>query len=488
MTRKRNSILRVTTITILTMMMLFSAISPVLAAPPPPAWKTGYLEGTPEWPADAYITKLLNMAGILDTPATTTDPVDFRFTVTPIGIDDAGMPTDGTVMPTIPAITISFDGTEPEHNNTSGSIKAIPLVSTGIFSGVTWPRAGVYQYKVKEIPNTYIAHRGDDYTEIMTYSGAEYDIEVWVERDSSYTGSPPYDIEFYAKYVATKLTAKRDSYWSTGSVGDKINADEEAAVLDTYIAGNYSQMVFTNIYTKFDGEPENPPPPDPPLIEGDTVLKIQKLVSGIGADRDWYFDFDVTVTYTSVIIIPPGHISKVYLVEGNVVRDFIIASGPGAGDGNILPGMSSNVDTDADGQQFYEFTPGTTFTISLKHGQYLAFTTAPIGTEYIVKEVNGIVDSSSNPIYVASAVQKNSDGAFSDASAVGDPLTVSGVIGSNTVEADSVVFTNSISGTTPTGITLDNLPYYALIGVAVLALAGYVIIKVRKRARYTAER
>jgi len=481
MTRRKNTLLRLTTIIVLALMMLFSVVSPAVAAPP--SWEDqgadgGYLEGTESDPADAYITKLLRMASTLDVPEPPLT-MDFRFTVTPIGMDGAGMPTDGTVMPIISAITISFDGTENDY--ISGSSKAVPKESTaGIFYGVNWPKAGVYQYKVKEIPNTYLAHRGDDYTEIISYSGAEYDIEVWVEEGTS---------TFYAKYIAARLVAgKIDSYWDGESGGYKVNPDTEADVLTLITTDEYSQMVFSNTYTKFDGEPEVPPPTDPPLIEGDTVLKIQKLVSGLDADRDWYFDFVVTVTYTSVIIVPPGHISKVYLVEGNVVRDFKIASGSGAGDGNILSSMSSYVHTDADGQQYYEFIPGTEFTISLKHGQYLAFTTAPVGAEYLVKEVNGILDSGSNAIYVASSVQKNSDGVFTDASDVGDPLTVSGVIGSNAIEPDSVVFTNSISGTTPTGITLDNLPYYALIGVAVLALATYVVLKVRKRARYTAER
>jgi hypothetical protein len=49
-----------------------------------------------------------------------------------------------------------------------------------------------------------------------------------------------------------------------------------------------------------------------------------------------------------------------------------------------------------------------------------------------------------------------------------------------------VTFTNVRSGATPGGISVDNLPYFAVIAAVLVALAGFVVIKSRKRAQNNA--
>ncbi|MCL2166743.1 MAG: hypothetical protein FWH49_05585, partial [Clostridiales bacterium] len=48
-------------------------------------------------------------------------------------------------------------------------------------------------------------------------------------------------------------------------------------------------------------------------------------------------------------------------------------------------------------------------------------------------------------------------------------------------------FTNSYKYIPITGIAMDNMPYYILIGLAVLGFAAYVMVRLRRNAKYTAQ-
>ena len=54
------------------------------------------------------------------------------------------------------------------------------------------------------------------------------------------------------------------------------------------------------------------------------------------------------------------------------------------------------------------------------------------------------------------------------------------------VRANVVTFTNTASSSPPTGIAMDDLPYIVLVGMALVSLASFVVIKSRRNAKNVA--
>ena len=428
MKKKRKPLLKLITTIVLATVFVFSFAQPVLAAE--------YVQGTEENPAKAAITKVLKM-----TENTTIPNATFTFVFEPVSVDDK--PAAGTNMPGIPDISVSFDGSE--KNIGTGGEKAFFRETGDFLDGVAWPDAGVYVYKVTEKQNTWTTPEGADYKDKMSYSSASYNIEVYVDNKADNSGT-------YVKYIAAILKVKDNGTEET----DEYKVDPTPG--DPCIEGDYSHMIFMNTYVKKTGGTD---PTDP----NDTVLEISKVVTGIKAEKDKYFQFSVKL-FSSENGLVEGAKYKAYVVENVGGVDKVVTSS----ENGTIAG------SDKYGSYLeLEVTNMTGNLVKLKHGQRLVFLDLPVGSSFSVLEYPTQYYKSSYTLII--------DG--------GEPVYVTamkefiqhGIPVSNLGEStNSVAFSNAFRPVTPTGISVDNLPYLMIIGVAAFALVGYMLaIRTRRK-------
>jgi len=104
------------------------------------------------------------------------------------------------------------------------------------------------------------------------------------------------------------------------------------------------------------------------------------------------------------------------------------------------------------------------------------FVDTPVGTGYTVTE-----NSPTGYLPNYAITYNGNPGDTSSDTTIGQTLATGGqYVGESDNSAD---FTNNRDMITATGLTMDNLPFVGLIVVLVLAVVGYVVIKVRLRRR-----
>ena len=410
----------------LVMALCCSAALPALAA--------DLSEGTEASPAQAAVAKVLKMPVGTDTPELT-----FNFKFEALTVDGKPYEPSPANMPAISDKAIDFSSGGTAESNPPAGVKIVWKESANIVAGVIWPHAGTYMYKVTETQSVTPAVGTG---ETVTYSKAEYEISVYVENGTN---------GLYVAYIEAHRT-KTDA-------GD---AEQGKPKVDPTPGGddeNYfcSQMIFTNEYAKTNGGTD---PKDP----ADTVLSISKTVAGLGGNQTTkYFPFEVTVTKPAVGVAGTP-VYKAYVVEGSAIVSPI---------GTEIT-AATNVKTDGSGKQYIEFTSGTPLDIRLKHGQRLAFIDLEVGTSFTVTEAG---DPDYKPSY--SLVLNGGNSSNVNPGTVNMPLTIAkSYIGEKT---NGVDYTNTRNMTTPTGISVDILPYVVLIGIALTAVAGFVAFKAHKR-------
>lgn len=214
--------------------------------------------------------------------------------------------------------------------------------------------------------------------------------------------------------------------------------------------GAYSKLTFTNTYIK------NNIATDPT----DPILSISKTVDGAYGNREMYFAFNLTVNRAA--LVAEGTKYKVYVMEGTTAV-------------TSAENTAAEIKTDGEGRKYFEVTADTATAINLKHGQKLAFVDTHVGTTYTMTEVGKADYKPSVSIIAngAAAVVIN-DKDFGDSLSTGARL-----IGEN---ANSAAFTNTYKEVTPTGISLNNLPFIMMIALAGILLVVYVVVRYRKRA------
>lgn len=199
---------------ILALAMVFAMSTTAFAAEVPTIGN-----GTEAQEATVSITKDFVMAEGIAIPSAT-----FSFEITP--------KTDGAPAATIAPITYPAEGTQSVHTTENGLLTATQTVA--IQFG-TFPHAGVYEYTLKETPDTYHG------TGTVAYSADEYLLRVYVANKAD--GSV---------YIQT-ITAEK-------------NGAKQAEVL------------FTNTYTK------------------DASLTITKNTVGTLANKEQDFEFTIKFT------------------------------------------------------------------------------------------------------------------------------------------------------------------------------------------------
>ena len=375
---------------------------------------------------EAALTKILQMPEGTDTPNYT-----FTFEVTKVSVDGE----TGT-MPDLNSagLTANVSGLS---GATTGGIKTITVEAANLFAGVTWPHAGVYVYSITEAkPETpELGLEGVD------YSPAVYTLTVYVKNTAAMNG--PY------VFSATVEVVTPDTVGQETDENDKVDPTPSEE-------GTGTGFVFTNTYIK-EGGGTDPEEPD------DRTLSISKTVVGAYGNLDKYFEFDVTIIASA---LKPG---TTYI--GYVIDD---------GD-NIVTSTENGAKI---GENYISFLSGESVKVYLKHGQSLVFIDTEVGAKYSVTE-SGMTNYKPSVAVLQGAVETVTPG-----SDEGVSLTALGKAGESNIligaEENSAEFTNTHDDTTvtPTGILINNLPYIAILLLAVGALVVFVVVKSRKAKAY----
>lgn len=244
----------------------------------------------------------------LDIPANVTCPNEtFAF------VFEQDTTTGGTFetnAATIPNATSAFTNADKPTN---GKI----VKSTGdIFANASFPNAGIYRFTVKEITGN---------TQYMTYSDAEYTLEVGIVNGE--------DGNLIIDYVKV-----------TDGDGSKVDPTyEERTTLVDGTEGNMNAtgngFRFVNVYEKMSGGEEN------------AALTISKTVAGnMGNKTNLYFSFKLTLT-----------------ADSNAPAD-------------------GRTYTYKIGETTGEITTGVEKEFQLKHGENLVIEELYAGTQFIVEE------------------------------------------------------------------------------------------------------
>ena len=455
--KKRTSIFKLLTSVAIVMLMSVSMILPALSAPP---WVTG----EPGKDAPSAITKKLDM------PVGTTIPqAVFEFKITPVSVDGEIYSEALKNMPTFENVEISYAKGDTEARVLKTGEKTISALKESaeltLSMKTEWPGAGIYTYLITEEPSG-IKLEGFEKEE-DGYSEAIYIIEFWVYDDGA--GG------YYIKYVNAKTDYYIKDVFYPGTDGylkvDPTPGKWEKETTPT-ISNGYSGVLFTNTYWKSEGGGPTDPKP------GEESFQVTKKVTGHGSEdlkATKYFDFDVKVIQPDLIVKPQTY--------NAYVRD---------ADGNIVTGTNNYSGTDPD-TGLFEVKSGTMITVRLKDGETLVFVDLHVGATVEVEEksdadfipsykhnFNGTTPADFEEFKGNAA---NIDFGFPRADSAkgkadpGDHIIPEG----NGTKAD---FTNTRSNTIPTGLNVDDLPYIVMIGLAAAGLAGFVILKTRRNARY----
>ena len=376
------------------------------------------VEGTP---ARAAITKLLKLPIGTDAPETT-----FEFQIKAISVDEVN--NDGTNMPQISNVILPVAvETDGSNVSTKDNITTVFMQSGDVFGAVKWEHAGIYVYEITEVKDTFQYNVTAGATsETMTYSDAKYTMIVYVKEDET-------PKTFYVAAVGAVVT-----------VTDNDNQVENRKVDPTPgLNGKYSQMTFTNTYVKTNGGTN-------PL--NDATLSVSKEVKGEYASKDLYFDYSLTVTAPS-------------LATGSLTyKAYVVA------DGQIVTSALNGAEND---NNYIEFQSGTATSFSLKHDQKLVFIDTPVGSGYdITESAADAYKPSVTIVYNETSVNEYT------AAETGDPLTVtSQLIGEKT---NSARFINTRDTVSLTGLNMNDLPFIAMIILALAAIAGYIVLMRRR--------
>ena len=423
MRKKRSSMLKLFVSIALAVILCFSLALPTFADEPEEGG-FDWAAGTPDSSAPAGLTKILKMPVGTITPSMT-----FKFVFTP----------ESDNMPEIEPVTITFSSTD--DYDTNDGIKTVIKESGDFLGGITWPHAGVYVYTVTETTGDF----ENTFAETMTFSPAEYDLYVYVKEGINSKNENVYYVYYVGALIITEDAG------DGGEEGDKVDPTPGG---DPAVTGDYSKMIFTNVYIKNNGGEGPEDPEDPEEIADITVLMVSKTVTGDFADVSKKFNFSVTVTIPE-LITDWNKPCTAYIVHA---------------DGTI----SEN----------NEFISGEEIVITLKHGEWLAFTDLPVGSSY---EVTEAAAEGYTPSYIITS--EGGQQVINGSAPEGQELNTSLVYlsdyeeedeeGEESEKANIVAFLNTFKHITPTGISVDNLPYVVMIAMAILALMGYVLVKSR---------
>ena len=418
---KRTKTLKVVLALALAVVLCLGSMTSALAAP-----VTGGTEGTP---LQAAITKVLEMPD-----GTTTPAASFTFDVTKVSVDGlttaadlATMPALGTVAtPGATTATQTINFTAADAGTSAAGLKTVSKETADIFAGAVWPHAGEYVYQITEQTGTYTTAAG----ETMTYSAGDYELHVYVANG---TTSP---------YVSSLSVIVTTPGSTTGGVTPGTKVDPTPGT---------GGLSFTNVFSK-NNSGTNPE---------DGAILVSKTVTGaMGNTTTLYFDFTLTVNKSAVEAGTPVY--DVYVLDS---ANNVITS---------TNHTASTIMTDGSGHDYFQVTSGTAETIHLKHGEKLSVHNALVGSHYDISEAASTGYTPSVDVTTNGGTPVTTPGALNTALGV-----TANLVGENANKAD---YTNAYQTVTPTGISVNNLPFILMIAIAAGALVAFVAVKSRRKA------
>jgi len=401
---------------------------------------------TPEAYSEAAITKVLRVPVGTAVPTT-----NFTFNFTPVSVNsDTSLASTMPPIGTSGVVTIPFTPTTSfTHTETVGDVDFYYLESAPLLGTINWPDTGIYEYTISENAGTYTG------TDTMTYSDAQYTMRVHVREYKTGDIIPPGKAVGNLYIFAIGVVRIVEEGGDPGT--DKV--DPTPGSLSTLY--DYSQVTFTNTFTKNNGDPDDPDPIN------NRTLGVSKTTSGHYASSSAYFDFTMTVTKPSLVASATYH---AYIIDTNGA----IINGSALADNNVTA-----AGVDINGNSYIAFGSGAQTTFSLKSGQTLAFTNTHVGASYIISEA-GSAGYTPSAIITSNGIAAPAVTAAEGASlAIPVASAAAPLVGE---AANSADFTNTNDGMSETGINMNNLPYYLLFALALIALGGFVAFKVRKRS------
>jgi len=371
-------------------------------------------------PTTAAITKVLQVPEGTAVPTAT-----FTFDVTLVSVDG-----ETATEPAIGPIDITIDGNATPAGTQDG-VTTYFAESGDILSGITFPHAGIYVYTVTEKSATNPTIDGDAY-QSLTYSDASYTMTVYVVNDED-------ALEVNAAFVTSE--------------GDKIDATPGTG--DDH---PYSEMAFTNTYVHTNG-PEDSENPNPAT---ESTLTISKNVAGNLASKEQQYNFSVTLSASKLATDVPEYY-RAYLVDATGVID----------PSNNCAASLLGQDTGNDQYTFIKVSTSDATEFTLKHGQKLVFVDTPTGTSYEVSEITPTGYEPSLVVTTDAIVTGSIDVKAGETLASGQQL-----VGEST---NTAAFTNTRNLMTPTGISASAAPFVGFVGLVIIGLAAYVLVKSRMR-------
>jgi hypothetical protein len=388
-----------------------------------------------EEPVEAAITKMLRMP-----EGTVTPEITFNFVATPISFEGNTAVTSS--MPALNNLTVSF-GTEDDNevDNTVTNVTSITNESEDILKNVNFDAlgAGIYVYEITELDST-VPPIGAD--ESVNFSTAKYILRVYVDNH------PARDGRTYAYGVIAQVVTA--------------DANGAAATTKVDVTPGEKGMIFTNDYVKTNVI-ENPDP----LV--DDTLTVSNTVIGTLANLQQHFHYTITMNSTPFHPgVEPPEYYRAYIVEGNNVLD--PSGNVDIGDGDI----EDFIGTPQTGPKYIKIDPNGSTSFSLKHGQRLVFVDTPVGTTYNITQAGATNYIPSHIVTSNDVPAPNVIGNVSQPMTIG-PQRFGGL-------ENSAAFTNTRDSVTPTGLSLDNLPFVLIIIFGLGCLVTYISVGARKRS------
>lgn len=385
------------------------------------------------------IVKELQMDSNLSIPS---GGFTFNFAFTPKeynGETASSTIVNGVAMPGVGDTSITVNTTDKDTTASTPSLDVYKAESANkIFDNLAtdWTAPGAYTYTVVERASGYTNAAAG---ETMTDSTTQYEVTAYVKNKAG----GGFEIESIGVS-------------KTGAGGGKI--DVTPGLTD-------NEFVFTNVYAKTAGGGGTDPAANASLTVSKTVAVSDH------ADYSKYFEFTMATTAAGTETASTEYMA--YLMDSGAALD-INASANAA---NKVSGETYSTGTDATYGSYIKVPAGGTLKVNLKDGQSVAFVGMGVGAQYNATESAATNYKGDIALTVDGASAGTVNGAYSTAVATGTR-----VIGAST---NAAAFTNAFDETgqiiTPTGITTNDLPFIAMIVLAVGALGAFVVIKSRKR-------
>ena len=415
---------------LLAFMLAFANLLPAMASQPEPSGSGPLISNDENNPVAATIAKKLVM------PAGTITPTArFTFEATAVLMDNSN---DG-LGPDLGPWHVDFSSANIP-GEAENDLVSVVLESSNIFQGVTFPSAGIYKYEITERKDTNDGIDDDEY-QWLDYSDGKYIIFVYVENTSDGSGT----------YVAGLGTYVEEVDNDEHEEGEKVDPTPGGG--DRYA---YSQMVFTNTYVK------RTPPTDPVI---NPTLAVEKRVDGNLANKLQYFDFNITVEISPLLMeTMSSSYFRAYIVDLDK-REVVTDISDNVAGSLINTGAEPN---------YIMIAPGATVEFKLMHNQRLAFVDTPVGASYTVEE-KGVIDYKASVVVLSNNVETLNKSADIENQDLDTGKQMIGVL------TNSAVFTNTRSEVTPAGLMLANLPFVVMILLGMAGIGFYVAMKVRRR-------